>query len=210
MTATRIALLLAALLAGACSHTPEPRFDAGLPAPLEFPHAGTAYVPAPDPGALGGLPDEGEAPFAEEATAVAHEAPVTSPPAVGRESLLALGDRSVPRQYASLNLAEEGRRLRTAGDSVKARARLQSALQVWGNNPLARYYLGLLEFEAGQYAQAAAFARVAARGLRAWPYWQARAHLLVAESEARLGEAGQAEAARRRALELDPFVSLED
>jgi tetratricopeptide (TPR) repeat protein len=131
-----------------------------------------------------------------------------SPPALGLESLTDLPEAGNPARGASLELAQEGRRAWMNHDPADARQKLQSALQIWGNNPYAHYYLGMLELEAGHYAQATAFAKSAVRNLRQNPFWNARAYLLLSETMERSGNRQGALEAKIRAFDLDPRVEL--
>ena len=131
-----------------------------------------------------------------------------SPAALGAESLTELADENYPSRGASLSLAQEGRLAWLNHDPADARQKLQSSLQVWGNNPYAHYYLGMLELDAGHYALAMTFAKNAVRNLRLNPYWHARAYLLLSETLERSGDQGGAFEARTKAFDLDPRVEL--
>lgn len=131
-----------------------------------------------------------------------------SPPALGAETLTELADARFPSYGASLSLAQEGRLAWLNHDPIDARQKLQSALQIWGNNPYAHYYLGMLELEAGHYALAMTFAKTAVRNLRSNPFWNARAYLLLSETLERSGDQSGAFEARTKAFDLDPRVEL--
>jgi tetratricopeptide (TPR) repeat protein len=94
-------------------------------------------------------------------------------------------------------------------DYVAARQKLQSALQIWGGNPWAKYYLGLVEFEEGNYSPAVTFAKAALRQLKRYPFWNARAFFLLGEAYGRLGRTDESTRAKDEAYELDPNVSLQ-
>jgi hypothetical protein len=131
-----------------------------------------------------------------------------SPPPLGAANLAGLPEAAAPARGASLRLAQDGRMAWLNREPVVARQKLQSALQLWGGNGYAKYYLGILELEAGHYAQAESFARDAARRLKDNPFYAARAYYLLALSLERAGDAKGAFAARARADELDPRVEL--
>lgn len=180
---------------------------APAPAPVTTPPDwSTLNLPATAP------TDEYAAETTGETFAEAETAPPVperpSPPPLGAESLAALPDAALPARGASLKLAQEGRLAWLNRDAVVARQRLQSALQLWGGNPYAKYYLGILELEDGHYAQAESFAREATRKLRDNPFYAARAYLLLALTLERSGDLKGAFAARARADELDPRVEL--
>lgn len=207
----RLSRLLPVLwLVTACAHRqPEPGPGGE---PLAYPEAATAAESGEYPYA------ETDGAFAGEITGDAYAAEVTeappvtvlppSPPPLGAESLASLPEASSPARGASLTLAQEGRLAWLNRDPERARQKLQSALQVWGANPYAKYYLGLLELDAGHYAQAVNFAREAARSLRQNPFWNARAHLLLATALERGGDRDGAFVARTKAANLDPRVEL--
>jgi hypothetical protein len=208
----RLLLVLCAVLMAACAPSRPP-----LPPPWDFPDSrAPAAVPSLE---LPGSPGD-ELGFGEPAGSLGYEHEVTqpatiepptvmpSPQSLGVENLLELGDPKVPARFASLALAQEGRMAYGTAQPVQARQKLQSALQIWGQNPYALYYLGLLEIEAGNYMQAASFARAAISRLRGSPFWLARANLLLAEASLRMGDERAAEIARGKALAIDPQVEL--
>lgn len=204
-------LLPVFLLAAACAHrqpAPSTESDAPLGYPDETTAADEGWYPYADTEAAfaDGITDDAYAYEVTETPSVTVLPP--SPEPLGAESLAALPDASNPARGASLTLAQEGRLAWFNHDPARARQKLQSALQVWGANPWAKYYLGLLELDAGHYAQAVRFAREAARGLRQHPFWNARAHLLLATALERGGDRDGAFVARTKAANLDPRVEL--
>lgn len=206
-----IRLLPVLLLVAACAHRrPEPADGTGAepayPTDASAPAAGEYADELTDGVFAGDVTDGAFAGALTEAPPVTVLPP--SPPPLGAESLAALPEASNPARGASLTLAQEGRLAWLNRDPARARQKLQSALQVWGANPWAKYYLGLLELDAGHYAQAVTFAREAARGLRQNAYWNARAHLLLATALERGGDHDGAFAARTKAANLDPRVEL--
>lgn len=202
-------LLPILLLTAACAHRP-PEPEHGGEIPTGYPSEPTMPEGAAYPSGVTEFAGEptGET-FAGDVT---ETPPVTvlppSPPPVGAETLAALPEATNPARGASLTLSQEGRLAWLNRDPERARQKLQSALQVWGANPWAKYYLGLLELDAGHYAQAVNFAREATRGLRHNAFWNARAHLLLATALERGGDQDGAFAARTKAANLDPRVEL--
>lgn len=206
-----IRLLPVFLLVAACAHrqtgpATEPGAEPVYPGEATAPTMGE-YPAEPTDGVYAGDLTDGT--YAGEVT---EAPPVTvlppSPPPLGAESLASLPEATNPARGASLTLAQEGRLAWLNRDPARARQKLQSALQVWGANPWAKYYLGLLELDAGHYAQAVTFAREAARGLRQNAFWNARAHLLLATALERGGDQEGAFAARTKAANLDPRAEL--
>lgn len=150
---------------------------------------------------------EGTAP-ATETTPAPPPADPLSPPPVGVEDLAQLPEAQHPARRASLNLTQEGRLALNNRDFLAARQKLQSALQIWGNNGWAKYYLGLVLFYEGQYAQSATFAKAAVRQVRQYPFWGARAQFLLGEALERMGQGEQSVRAKNQAYAQDPRVEL--
>lgn len=203
-------LIATAFLGAGCAHKPISRGEM----PLESVPA-LGVTPFPD-GITGETPPAWPQPAtasAESITDATEQPPAAkferaSPPALGAETLTEMADARYPSRGASLSQAQEGRLAWLNHDPLDARQKLQSSLQIWGNNPYAHYYLGMLELEAGHYALATTFARNAVRNLRNNPFWNARAYLLLSETLERSGDRAGAFAARTKAFDLDPRVEL--
>lgn len=217
-----VASVAVALVLAACAHerpgAPPPVATPAAPAGPQpvyaapvTPPADWLPVPAPVTAGAPAYPAEatGAAGYGETTTApIVLRLERPSPPPLGADDLAMLPEAASPARNASLKLAQDGRLAWMNRDAVVARQKLQTSLQLWGANPYAKYYLGILELESGHYAQAESFARDAARRLRENPFYEARAYLLLALALERSGDAGGAFEARAKADQLDPRVEL--
>lgn len=131
-----------------------------------------------------------------------------SPPAIGLANLAEALESTTPSRRASLTLVQRAREKWQNREPEAAAAELRSALQLWGGNPYALYYLGILNLERGHYGEAAAQAQRAVSLWKQNTFWQARAYLLLSEARQKLGDAGGALEARQRAWDLDPRAEL--
>lgn len=200
---------IALLAFSKCAHRPDtqPTPQAGQPTVFAAPSA-TAPTGVTE-SAIQEMPGDSTAPAMEtDPVAAPHIHLRPSPPAVGLDDLALVPEATSPGRKASLSLSQAGRLAWLNREPDSARQKLQTALQIWGSNPYALYYLGVLELDYGHYAQAGAFARKAASQFKENLFWTARAELLASEAFARSGDRERSFAARKRAFDLDPRAEL--
>lgn len=208
---TGAAALLLLLSVSCASATPSPR--PVHPAGSQVLAPGGGALPTMSPAELLDLPAD----FAEEwspdpvtmpssmgsVTEPVPQTPVVPRPGPGVRDLADLGHSQPPARRASLSLTQDARLAYLNQEPVAARHQLESAVQLWGRNPYALYYLGLLELDDRNYANARDYARTAIEHIEDSPGWLARFYLLLGEAETRLGNPHEAAVARSRAHALD-------
>lgn len=131
--------------------------------------------------------------------------PAESLPATGESLAPLIAGATAPNVAAALRLVEQGRQQLNDGRSDAAIGPLERAVAIDPTNVQGYYYLGVLHFERGSYAQAIAFANravvLANSGDATWSGWTYQLQGTIYE---KVGRYPDARAAYERAVARDP------